>query len=181
MYTELKTEITQEDNKTSNDINTDFNYNELVLLKTLSTNLRARIEQYVKSGKMQKIHTPKGVAVNKSELKFIIEHPTPRGKVPQVQGYSINLTEASRHNCIYKRLADMNRPNKALCQKDNRLPRYIDDFGYACINLYDYLAPQIKQISHKLECREYLIRKAIYQVLHDVNNEVIGGAEDYEQ
>lgn len=141
------------------------NNENILILKTLDSKSYKRVYHYISTGELERIKTPHGVAVDTLKLQKILGTET-RGRKPTTTGYAIDLTTNSKINCLYRRVATMNKYNKEMCQKDNRLTRYVNQDGYMCINLKEYLKPQIKLIAKKLEIREYKVFDAIYDLLH---------------
>ena len=135
-----------------------------LILKKLSTNEQANIRNRVKKGLLKLYKTQYGVAVRKDELIDVLSS---KNKIitPKAQGYEIDLSTNSRINCLYRRVANMNRYNRQIVLKDNKLTRYVDQDGYMCINLKEYLSQQVKIIAKRLELKEYKIYGALYEYL----------------
>lgn len=145
----------------------DCDYSHLVILRDLDPNNYSRVYYYIKEKRLTAIDTPKGIGVDKNELQKVLENPH-KGGAKELKGYKIDLSTPSRMNCLYKRLASMNKYNKSICQRDNKLTRYVDENNYVCINLKDYLKPQIKAIAKKLECKEHEITACMFDLLHSL-------------
>lgn len=158
----------------------DFDYSNLIVLRDLDPNSYSRIYYYIKDNRLSTINTPKGIAVNKNELQIVLSTPHKSGS-KELKGYKIDLSTPSRMNCLYKRLASMNEYNKAICQRDNKLTRYVDENNYVCINLKDYLKPQIKAIAKKLECKEHEITACMFDLLHSLYLKQKGEIENDEE
>lgn len=161
-----------------NTITENEDYSNILILKELKdmnqynkifyyTTDRTRTDGTIQKAKLQKIKTPKGISVKKDELIKVLESEN-RGANPSKKGFQIDLSNPSKINCLYRRLTDMNDSNKKCCQRDNKLPRYVDEENYMCINLKDYIAPQIRLIAKKLECKEYRVFSAIYEILKEM-------------
>lgn len=151
-------------------------YSDILILKTITdpsqyqqayryTINKTRADGSILKARLQRFKTPYGIGVKKSELMKLLESEF-RGRRSQKKGYAINLSTPSKMNALYRRLVDMNETNRNCCQRDNKLPRYVDENGYMCINLKDYIKPQLKLLAKKLECKEHQIFSAIYDLLH---------------
>ena len=144
----------------------NYDYSNLIVLRDLDINDYQKINYYIKNGRIKEVKTPRGKAVSVEDLALAIETKYEKKQKPKVEGYKIDLSSPSRLNSIYRRLANMNDSNRDICQKDNKLKRYVDECGFACINLKDYCKPQIKLLAKKLECKESDIVAGIFDVLH---------------
>lgn len=143
----------------------DNNSENILILKMLDKKAYKRVYHYISTGAIEKIKTPQGIGVDAEKLQQLLETEN-RGTKTKKKGYAIDLSVSSKINCLYRRLATMNKYNKDNCQKDNRLTRYVDQDNYMCINLKEYLKPQIKLIAKKLEIKEYKVFDAIYDLVH---------------
>ena len=128
---------------------------------------KKRADGSILKARLERIKTPRGIGVRKKDLLKILESEF-RGRNPYKTGFEIDLSKPSKINCLYRRLTDMNKSNRQCCQRDNKLQRYVDEENYMCINLKDYIEPQIKLIAKKLECKEYKVFSAIYEVLKEM-------------
>ena len=156
----------------------DINFDDYILLKELDYNSRKKIEHRLRQKQLNRYITSKGVAINKAEYLKVYERET-RGRTPKViNGYQIDLSQPSRMNVLYRRFVDMNKKNQNFCKCDNRLPRYVDQNGYACINLKDYIRPQIKQLASKLECKEYQVAGALFDLMIKLHKEDLKNSEE---
>lgn len=143
--------------------NNQIDYSKLLLLKSLDTVTYERIYYYIKTKQIKSIKTPRGIAVDKAKLaNLLIQKPTRR--IPKGD-FSINLSETSKLNSLFRKLIDMNEPNyRNVCK--NKITKYIDENGDTCINMKDYIKPQVRVLAKKLEVKEYEIIGAIYDLLH---------------
>lgn len=153
------------------------NLENYILLKKLGASERTRAYKFINMGVVSKVKTSMGIAVDKTQLEKAI-YETTIGKKVEKGGFKIDLSVPSRLNCLYKRLADMNKSNKQFCQMDNRLPRYVDEKGYTCINLKDYLKPQIDLIAKKLECKPIDVYNHIFELIQKTNKHNYEGNND---
>ena len=124
------------------------------------------IYNFVKNSKLKKYKTEKGIGFSKSEF-LELQKRTRKGR-PIKNGYNIDLSTPSKINCLYRHLTKMNKSNKECCQNNNRLQRYIDENGRACINIKDYVYPQIKLIAKKLECKPSLVASKISDLIQEI-------------
>lgn len=147
---------------------TTNDYSDYILLKQLTPNERRKAEYYVKIGRLEKEKTEHGMAVDRNKYLSAIEHASISRKIEN-GGYRIDLSTPSKMNCLYRRLADMSKHNRDCCRTDSGLPRYVDENGYTCINLKDYIRPQVQLIAKKLECRPVEISNAIFEVIAKIN------------
>lgn len=141
----------------------DFDGENMILLSSLGNTEYMRIYNLIKKGKLKQVETSRGLAVNADELETVLE--LPKSRKCTVTGYRIDLSQPSRLNRKYKRLADMNKTNRDVCRTDSKLTRYVDENGYVCINLADYCMPQIRMMAKKIECKPHEIVECLYDVL----------------
>lgn len=143
----------------------EIDYSQLIILKELDTQTYNKIYQYIHKKLINKIITPRGVAINKNELQELTFYER-RGRHTTQTGYKIDLSTPSRMNCLYKRIASMNKTNKDYCESKSKLPKYVAQDGYLYVNIKDMCKPQIKQLAKRLECKEHEIVSCLFDLLH---------------
>lgn len=151
----------------------DIDYSKLILLKELEQKDMLRIRHYTYLAdddprKIQRVKTPKGVAVYKEEVENLFKGDyDKRGRNSTKMGYAIDLSTPSRMNCLYRRMASMNQRNRQYCEAGTiKCKRYVAQDGWMYINLKDFCKPQIKQLAKKLECKEHEIVACLFDLLH---------------
>lgn len=138
---------------------------DVVGIKELEQTDQFRVRSLMNKKLINKYKVGKEVYFSPNEIKnmkVINTRPTKKRE------YKIDLSTNARINCLYKRLTGMNTKNKQACQKDNRLTRYVDECNFTCINIKDYIKPQIKLIAQKLECKENLVFAKLYELIEDI-------------
>ena len=150
--------------------NDNTNYNELIVLCELDTNNMCKLRYYTTlpitdECHIEKIKTPRGYAVKKADVEkaFSVER---RGRPSQKSGYQIDLSTPSRMNCLYKRIASMNKANKDYCESKSKMTKYVAQDGYLYVNIKDMCRPQIKLLAKRLECKEHEIVSCLFDLLH---------------
>lgn len=144
-----------------------IDFSNYILLKKLKESERVRAYKFIKMGLLTKEKTPQGFAVDKTELAKQVSK-TMIGSKLERGGFQIDLSSPSRLNCLYKRFADMNAKNKIACQ-NGKLPRYVDEKGFLCINLKDYIKPQVELIAKKLECKPIEVYNNMFELIQKIN------------
>lgn len=141
--------------------------NDLQSLKELDSTSYAKVYYYIRNGMIKKYKTEKGFEFSIGEYKnYITNHIT---DCTRKKAYRIDTSTTAKINCLYKRFIDMDKANKELCQRDNRLTRYIDQNGNTCINIRNYIQPQIKLLAKKLECKEKFVFAKIYELIQELH------------
>ena len=128
----------------------EIDYSQLIILKELNTQTYNRIYQYINKKQISKIKTPRGIAVKKGELEKLTFYER-RGRHTTQTGYKIDLSTPSRMNCLYRRIASMNKSNKDYCEAKSKMVKYVAQDGFLYVNIKDFCKPQIKQLAKKLE------------------------------
>lgn len=144
----------------------NINYDDLIILNDLDSKSYNRIYYYLYKKKLKKIMTPQGIAVDKKRAIEILK--TQRIKKTEKNVYQIDLSQHSKINSLYRRLCDMNKYNRNMALKDDRLQRYRTEDGKKAICMTDYLAPQIKILAKKIECPKAKVMGAIFDLLHNL-------------
>lgn len=150
--------------------NDNTNYDELIVLCELDTNTMCKLRYYTKlpitdECHIEKIKTPRGYAVKKVDVEKALNIQR-KGRPCRKSGYQIDLSTPSRMNCLYKRIASMNKTNKDYCESKSKMTKYVAQDGYLYVNIKDMCRPQIKQLAKRLECKEHEIIGCLFDLLH---------------
>ena len=151
--------------------NDTTDYSNLIVLCELTNSEYVRILYYTKLPKdnicyLEKIKTPRGYAVYADALTRVLNTET-RGRKKRTRGYRIDLSTPSKINCLYRRIASMNKRNKDYCESGRLdIPKYVAEDDYLYINLLDYCKPQIIQLARKLECKPHKVKACLFDLLH---------------
>lgn len=144
---------------------TDEEKNDYTIFKMLTDTEKHKVMYLAKKKELTLYKTQYGRLINTQELIYALSKSKIQN-VPRSSGYSIDLSTSSKINCLYRRVANMNKQNRDHILKDHSLTRYVDECGYMCINLKEYLKPQIRLIAKKLEVKESMVVSALYDELH---------------
>lgn len=142
---------------------------DILILKELSGKEYGRIYNHINKGHLERVFTDKGIGVYKDKLLALLSADETRGRKADRKAIKIDTSMPSKLNCLYKKLTDMNETNRNCCQRDNKLPRYVDQNNCVCINLKDYIKPQISLLAKKLECKQQDIFGALFELIHTLH------------
>lgn len=135
-------------------------------LASLTEQERKQVLHFAKLGEVRLYNALNngGICVKQSELKTALQNKQYKktGKIPI--GEFIDLSVQTRLSCLFKRVATMNTQNKKQCEKLD-IKHYVDHENYLCINLLDYLEPQINVIANKLEITPPVARRVLAKML----------------
>lgn len=137
---------------------------DLTPLKEYNQNDYSKIYYHISKNYIKKYNLGSTIYFSPSEFKKeykISQHHDKK------KGYEVDLSGNEKINCLYRLFKNMNKYNKDSVQKDNRLTRYYNEEGYACINLKEYIKPQLKLLAKKLECKEYEIFQPLYDIIYE--------------
>lgn len=157
-------------------------YTNLIVLCELDYKDRNRIGYYTKlpeddSSHLFKIKTPRGYAVEKTEVERVLNTHRQGNKTTKM-GYKIDLSAPSRMNCLYRRIASMSKENREYCEVRPGITRYVAQDGYQYVNVKDMCKAQIKLLAKRLECKEHEIVASIFDIMHKKYLEEKGEVEE---
>lgn len=146
----------------------EYDYSNIILLKQCDSKTRKRFTYYIMKGLVDKVKTPNGVGIYKGQIiKVVTDMDRKHGGSKNLEGYRIDLSTPSKMNCMYKRLNTFTASNISAI-KSLDIPRYVDEHNFVCINLKDFLRPQIKMIAKKLQCKEHLVWASLMDLLYSL-------------